>query len=245
MELSKDELLKLIIDGFRRMIVHYGFWFNECIHQFGFLNGLTIEDKAWTNSFKIQMQRLSKILGFKIDEDGIPLALKNKSEEELKEILRAVSINWLANDGVWFQAVEFNFGQNDARRTNDTCWTRFSPYEAIRIKKLLNLSEHPGLEGLEKALKWRLYAFINKWSIEKPDNNTLIFKMNECRVQTARKRKNLPDYPCKNAGLVEYTYFAHTIDNRIKTECIFCPPDKHPEDCYCAWKFSIKNSCIT
>ncbi|MCD4789220.1 MAG: DUF6125 family protein, partial [Bacteroidales bacterium] len=26
---------------------------------------------------------------------------------------------------------------------------------------------------------------------------------------------------------------------RIKTECICCPPDKHPEEYYCAWRFYI------
>jgi len=32
---------------------------------------------------------------------------------------------------------------------------------------------------------------------------------------------------------------AGTIDSRIKTECIGCPPDKHPEEWFCAWRFSI------
>jgi hypothetical protein len=64
--------------------------------------------------------------------------------------------------------------------------------------------------------------------------------MNECRVQAARKRKGLPDYPCKSAGLVEYPYFATAIDDRIFTECIGCPPDEHPEEWWCAWKFMLQ-----
>ena len=65
----------------------------------------------------------------------------------------------------------------------------------------------------------------------------IYFQMNDCRVQSARKRKGLDDYPCKSGGLVEYTYFARSIDERIKTECIGCPPDDHPEDWFCAWRF--------
>ena len=38
-------------------------------------------------------------------------------------------------------------------------------------------------------------------------------------------------------GLVEYTSFAEIIDNGIKTKCIGCPPDKHPDEWFCAWKF--------
>jgi len=71
------------------------------------------------------------------------------------------------------------------------------------------------------------------------DDHTIIFYMNNCRVQAARKRKGLPDYPCKSAGLVEYPCFAGTIDPRIRTECIGCPPDDHPDEWFCAWKFTL------
>ena len=64
--------------------------------------------------------------------------------------------------------------------------------------------------------------------------------MNDCRVQSARKRKGLDDYPCKSGGLIEYTTFAESIDPRIKTECIGCPPDPHPDEWFCAWRFSIE-----
>ncbi|MBL7075469.1 hypothetical protein ISS37_09560 [candidate division KSB1 bacterium] len=33
--------------------------------------------------------------------------------------------------------------------------------------------------------------------------------------------------------------FARTIDARIKTTCLVCPPDDHPEDVWCAWEFMI------
>jgi hypothetical protein len=39
--------------------------------------------------------------------------------------------------------------------------------------------------------------------------------------------------------MVEYPFFAETIDERIKTECLGCPPDHHPDQWYCAWKFSL------
>jgi hypothetical protein len=63
--------------------------------------------------------------------------------------------------------------------------------------------------------------------------------MNKCRVQFARNRKGLEDYPCKSGGTIEYTTFAQTIDPRIKTECIGCPPDPHPPEWFCAWRFRV------
>jgi len=104
---------------------------------------------------------------------------------------------------------------------------------------MLGLPEQAGLDGLKQALNFRLYAYINKQSFIEETENSFVFQMNECRVQVARKRKGLDDYPCKSGGLVEYTNFAEAIDSRIKTECIACPPDKHPEEYYCAWRFSI------
>ncbi len=237
--MEKDETIHLIIDGIRRIVTHYGLWFAEVIHQIGIEKAIEIENIAGNNSFKIQINRLAKTFGFEIDENGIPLFLKNKSEEELENILKNIAANWLANDGVWFQAVEKEFGMNDAKRCNDSCWTKYSPYEAMRIKKILNLPKNAGIEGLKKALQFRMYSYINKQSIEEIKKNKIIFKMNDCRVQSARKRKGLPDYPCKTAGLVEYTYFAWTIDNRIKTKCIACPPDNHPDEYYCAWEFYL------
>lgn len=238
-EQADDEILvKLVIDAFRRIIVHYGAWFAEVEHQIGMEKALAVERDVWDVTLNIQLKRLGKILGFSV-EDGIPGILKALPRESLLDLVKSIGINWLANDGIWFQAVEKNFGMNDAKRCNDTCWTRYSPYEATRIKDLLNLPDNGGIPALKKALAFRMYAFINEQSIEDVDDRCIIFRMNDCRVQAARKRRGLPDYPCKSAGLVEYPYFAQTIDKRIHTECVGCPPDEHPEDWFCAWKFTL------
>ena len=71
-----------------------------------------------------------------------------------------------------------------------------------------------------------------------------VFKMKACRVQEARQRQNLPDFPCKPVGLVEYSNFAKIIDPRIITRCIACPPDKHPKDFWCAWEFFIATTDV-
>ena len=66
--------------------------------------------------------------------------------------------------------------------------------------------------------------------------------MLDCRVQSARKRRGLQDFPCKPVGISEYGLFAKTVDPRIETRCIICPPDNHPEDYYCAWEFTLKEA---
>ena len=106
--------------------------------------------------------------------------------------------------------------------------------------KEFNIQKGSGLVGLEKALALRLYASINVQEIERMSPNKIIFKMKTCRVQAARERKNLPLFPCKEVGVVEYRGFASTIDPRIKTECLACPPDEQKRDFYCGWRFSIE-----
>lgn len=234
----KNQKASLIIDFMHRTIMHHVMWFSEVSHQLGREKAYEMLDQAWKRSYDIQMKRLGKVLGFEM-KDMIPAPLLDMDDNKLDELLKAVSVNWLANDGVWFQTVEFSRGMNDAKRCNDSCWAQFSPFEAQSIKRLLNLPENPGLEGLKEALQFRLYAYVNKQSFRDEGEHSFVFQMDECRVQVARKRKGLDDYPCKTGGLVEYTTFAESIDKRIKTEVISCPPDPHPDSYYCAWRFYI------
>ena len=93
---------------------------------------------------------------------------------------------------------------------------------------------------LVEALRFRLYAFINKQEVVEVSENRCLFRMVNCRVQDARRKKGMEDFPCKEVGLVEYEGFASAIDPRIKTRCVACPPDPHPSDFWCAWEFTIE-----
>lgn len=238
-EERKARMIMEIVDCLRRTFLHYGLWFKEVEYQVGLQIALELEEQTWQTIFPIMMNRLKRVLGFEADSKGIPYLLIEKSDEELQEILSALSANWLAVDGVWFQNVEKNHDIFMAQRCNDTCWSRFSPLEAFHIKTLCGLPVKGGLEALEEALAHRLYANINEYVFERPDGQTLIYRMKQCRVQEARKRKGMADYPCKSGGIIEYTSFARTIDNAILMECLACPPDPHPEDWFCSWKFTM------
>lgn len=162
------------------------------------------------------------------------------SKDELIDYIGDLSKNWLAIDGTWFLATEEKYGIENAIELDKKSWERFTVIEAKRILKRFKIPRDGGIPALIKALKFRVYANINKQEIIEVSKNRCVFRMNDCRVQSARKRKGLNDFPCKAVGLVEYSGFAKTIDPRIETKCICCPPDQHPEDFYCAWEFSLK-----
>jgi len=147
--------------------------------------------------------------------------------------------NWLAHDGLWFQAVERKMGINVAMEADIEAWKTFTQIEAKRIMERHGLQPGGGIPALVTALQYRMYALLNKQEIIEITENRCVFRMNQCRVQAARQLKKLPAFPCKSVGLVEYTYFAKTIDPRIETRCLTCPPDPHPAEFWCAWEFSI------
>ncbi len=165
--------------------------------------------------------------------------VKNLPRETLEGMLEDFAKNWLAHDGLWFQAVERHFGMAAAIKLDTEAWADFTRIEARRIMERHQISPNGGLESLKKAMKYRLYAVLNEQTVTEETPNSFVFKMVDCRVQSARKRKNLPPFPCKSVGLVEYTEFARTIDPRIKTECLACPPDDLARDYYCGWRFWI------
>jgi hypothetical protein len=171
-------------------------------------------------------------------DEGIRL-LQELSREQLIEIIIDDAQNWLAHDGLWFQAVEIAHGMEAAIDADREAWARFTVIEAKRIMARLGMKPGGGIPALVECLKHRLYARLNLQQSIEVSENRAVFQMVDCRVQSARKRKKLPDFPCKSVGMVEYTEFARAIDPRIQTRCIACPPDEHPESFWCAWEFTL------
>ena len=106
-----------------------------------------------------------------------------------------------------------------AIRYDTTAWASFTVLEAKRILAFLGLSAGGGLEALEQALPLRLYGFVNTQEVIRVDAHTLVLRMNDCRVQSARSRRGLPAFPCKSVGEVEYAEFARPRNR---------PPHRHP-----------------
>ena len=165
--------------------------------------------------------------------------IHNLTREELQELLKDASKNWLAHDGLWFRAVEEKFGMDAAIELDKKAWEQFTVIEAKRIMKRFGITPGGGIPALIQALQFRLYAHINVQEVIEVKENRCVFRMNKCRVQEARKRQGLPDFPCKPVGIIEYSGFARTIDPRIKTKCLVCPPDPHPPEIFCSWEFTI------
>jgi hypothetical protein len=149
--------------------------------------------------------------------------------------------NWFAMDGLWFQAVEKKYGMDAALELDRKVWEQFAVIEAHRLKERLALPKKGGLDALEIAFENRLASRLNKLEILRLDKNTLIVETKTCRVQAARMRKGMAEFPCLSVGMVEFPVFARTIDPRIVTTCISCPPASESGIPYCSWKFTLES----
>jgi hypothetical protein len=166
-------------------------------------------------------------------------AFETMEREDLLRALEMFAKNWLAHDGCWFLAAEERFNMETAIDLDACSWRRFAATEARRIMATFNIQPGSGLEALERALSLRMYAAINSQRTEWSDDHArLRFFMDICRVQETRHRKGLPDFPCKSVGLVEFETFSATIDPRIRTTCLRCPPDEPGQNC--GWEFRIE-----
>jgi hypothetical protein len=239
MAAERDEatLARSVMEAVRQIGVHYGLWLAEAAHQFGPEAAVAMEARAGDALVPLLAKRVERALG--LDED-IPSLLAGLGRERLDALLTALSVSWLAADGVWFRAVEDARGMHDAKRVNDTCWSRLALFEAARAKALLGLPEAGGLPALRAALEARLVANINAWDFVEQTPSSFVYRILECRVQASRARQGLPPYPCLSGGTVEYTAFAAGIDPGITVECVSCPPEVTLEGCACAWRFTMR-----
>ena len=215
-------LAHAVLELIRRMAVHYGLWFANAVNRFGIDDALAMEQEAGDRGTAILIERLCATLGQPSITDGLPAPLAAMQPAQARALLNALAVNWLVLDGVWFQAVEQREGMAAAKAVNDACWADFSPLEAARIKAVQKLPETGGLDALAAAFAHRLYAVINEQRVFFADDGALVLQMTKCRVQAARQRKGLADYPCKSGGVVEYTDFARTIRSahNLRMHCL-------------------------
>jgi SAM-dependent methyltransferase len=168
---------------------------------------------------------------------SVPPAFKALDRAGLFTALDVFAKNWLAHDGSWFLAVEERSGMDAAMELDAAAWRLFAAAEARRIMEAYAIPKNGGLDSLARALSFRAYSFVNPSRIERSEN-VLRFFMTSCRVQETRRRKGLPDFPCRPVGQVEFETFARTVDPRITTKCVHCPPDAEASG-HCAWEFTF------
>ncbi len=160
------------------------------------------------------------------------------SKEELQRYADFMLHQFRRTDGFWFLGVEHTYGYAAAIRMNEEVWHRMGKITAREIKEIFGIREK-GLKGLARVFRYFPWAIIAGYEIETRDEE-IIVSVPHCPSQEARLKKGVGEYSCKNMHLGEFTSIIDEVDGNIRIECLFAPPDPHPKELFCKWRFTMK-----
>ena len=160
--------------------------------------------------------------------------------EKLRELVHSLLWQLRLTDAFWFINTEKRFGLSAAEELNTEVWAKVGRLAARDIRKRFEINE-TGLDGFLKAFRLFCWTMMVDYSLERISDRQMILSVPSCPAQEGRKRHGLGEYSCKKMHYREFSGFAQEIDPRIKVECIFAPPDPHPEYMYCKWQFYLND----
>ena len=159
---------------------------------------------------------------------------------ELRKYIEFLLWHYRVVDGFWFIYATEQFDLPAAERLNERVWEKATGMAAKEILSRFQIQEK-GLKGFLKAIKYYPWEILTGYDVqENPDE--LIISVPACPPQVARRKRGLGDFACKKMEQDSFESFARVVDENIRVECIFAPPDPHPPEVFCKWRFYLEEN---